>query len=265
MKHDAAVDWQRYGDEDPYFGVLSDPRFKGKKLDEAARTDFMATGERHADNLLRIVGETLGEFPRAMALDFGCGVGRLTQGLARHFATVVGLDVAEGMLAEARWNAELDSLANLEYHSSLDPSQIMPRSYDLVHSYIVLQHIPVEIGEPIVAKLVDAVSEGGVGALHMTIMPASGQRRIAVQNWIKRNKITRMIANVALRRPVNSPAMEMNLYRTERIVEILARSGIQRFSCLRVDDWGSIGLFILFKRDSGPAAQVPWSNPVRSK
>ena len=78
----------------------------------------------------------------------GCGVGRVTQGLALHFDNVVGVDVAPGMLAEARRNAQIDGLTNVDYHSSLDPERFAPRSYDFVHSYIVLQHIPVEIGEP---------------------------------------------------------------------------------------------------------------------
>jgi hypothetical protein len=61
----------------------------------------------------------------------------------------------------------------------------------------------------------------------------------------------------------NSPAMEMNLYRTERIIDLLARSGIERFHCVHVDDWGAIGLFFIFRREQGDAGKSPWSNPVR--
>jgi 2-polyprenyl-3-methyl-5-hydroxy-6-metoxy-1,4-benzoquinol methylase len=262
LKHDAQTDWKRYGDHDPYFGVLSDPRFRGKTLDGSLRQEFFASGKAHAENLLQVIGQTLHDCPRGEALDFGCGVGRLTQGLAQFFSKVVGLDVAPGMIAEARRNAEIDGVSNVEYHSSLDMTQFTPRRYDLVHSYIVLQHIPVQIGEAIIKNLIEAVSEGGIGALHITILPAKGSNRIALRNWIKRNKLMRLLANLAMRHPLNSPAMEMNMYRVERIIEMLAQSGIERFSCLRVDDWGSIGLFVLFRRDSSPTGKVPWSNPV---
>jgi hypothetical protein len=131
----------------------------------------------------------------------------------------------------------------------------------MIHSYIVLQHIPVRIGEPIIAKLIESVREGGIGALHMTILPPTGAWRSAGRNMLKRFKFTRVIANIVFRRRWNALAMEMNLYRTERIVEMLARSGIERITCIRVDDWGSIGLWFLFKRDVG--SRSPWSNPVR--
>src|SRR5690606_33503525 len=113
--------------------------------------------------------------------------------------------------------------------------------YDFVHSYIVLQHIPVSTGEEIIERLIAAVKPGGMGALHMTIAPAKGKLTISVRNLVKRNRLLRAVGNVTKGRPWNSPAMEMNLYRTERIIDLLARSGIHRFYCIYVDDWGSVG------------------------
>ena len=40
--------------------------------------------------------------PHHQALDFGCGVGRLTQALAEHFERVAGVDIAASMIARAR-------------------------------------------------------------------------------------------------------------------------------------------------------------------
>lgn len=262
LNHNAATDWKRFGETDPYFGVLSNPKYQGRTLSEELRGNFFLSGERHVDLLFEVMEDCFGDFPRGRALDFGCGVGRITQAMAAKFDTVVGLDISPGMLAEARRNAAESGLANIDYRDSLDPDCLKSFSYDLVHSYIVLQHIPVHVGEPIIEKLINAVRPGGIGALHLTIAPGSGHLAAALRNTIKRNRLLRVLGNLAKRRPWNSPAMEMNLYRTERIVELLARSGIERFHCVHVDDWGSVGLFFLFRRGLNETGRSPWSNPV---
>lgn len=262
FNHEASRDWERFGETNPYFGVLSDPRYQGRDLNEEMRSKFFASGQRHVGLLFKVIEDCFGDFPRGQALDFGCGVGRIAQALAAEFDTVVGLDISPAMLAEARRNAAKSGLANMVYESSLDPDCLRPCSYDLVHSYIVLQHIPVQTGEPIIERLINAVRPGGIGALHMTIAPAHGRFAAALRNWMKRNRLLRIIGNLAKGRHWNSPAMEMNLYRTERIIDLLAGSGIERFHCIHVDDWGSIGLFFLFRRELGEAGKSPWSNPV---
>ena len=263
FNHDAAEDWKRLGETNPYYGVLSDPRYQGQRLSSELQEKFFRSGERHVDLLLGVLADSFGEPPRRRAVDFGCGVGRISQALAARFETVVGLDISPAMLAEARRNAADRSLANLHYESSLAADVLTPRSFDLVHSYIVLQHIPVHVGEPIIRRLIDAVAPGGVGALHMTITPARDRLKPALANMVKRNRLLRIAGNVARRRRWDSPAMEMNLYRPERIIEMLAHSGIERFHCVHVDDWGSIGLFFLFRRPVDASGKSPWSNPVR--
>jgi SAM-dependent methyltransferase len=265
LSHRASDDWKRYGKEDPYFGVLSDARYRGRELNDDLRNEFFTSGRQHVETIVQVLRETFGDVPRGTALDFGCGVGRLSQPMASVFDHVIGADVSDGMLSEARKNASLADIRNVEYRNSSNLDWLQPRSFDLVHSYIVFQHIPVETGEPIIAKLIDAVKEGGIGALHITIVPAQKRLRAAIRNGIKRNRLSRIVGNVAVGRPWNAPAMEMNLYRTERIIEMLVRSGIERFSCIRVDDWGSEGLFFLFKRQLGEGSKSPWSNPSEAE
>src|ERR1700675_2485116 len=83
--------WDSLGAIDPMWTVLSDPTKLGHGWDESA---FFATGVDEINELvarLRHHGMTAtGE----RALDFGCGVGRLTQALAAHFAQVTGVDIA---------------------------------------------------------------------------------------------------------------------------------------------------------------------------
>jgi len=78
---------------------------------------------------------------RARALDFGCGLGRLTQPLAAHFDEVHGVDIAESMIEGARrYNRHG---ARVTYHvNTRDDLCVFPDdSFDLILSYVTLQHI----------------------------------------------------------------------------------------------------------------------------
>src|SRR5579862_7667567 len=74
-------DWEGLAERDALWAILTDESKAGGKWDLA---EFMATGEAeiHAVmNHLAAIGHTPDR--NAAALDFGCGVGRLTQALAR--------------------------------------------------------------------------------------------------------------------------------------------------------------------------------------
>ena len=64
--------------------------------------EFFATGEAEFAHVSR-VAETLGRpGRRGRALDFGCGVGRLTRALGERFESAIGVDISAGMVEQAR-------------------------------------------------------------------------------------------------------------------------------------------------------------------
>ena len=65
----------------------------------------MDSGRRKADRVIRWLDALETPVLRRRALDFGCGIGRATIPLAGHFDEVVGVDVAPGMIEQARSNA----------------------------------------------------------------------------------------------------------------------------------------------------------------
>jgi SAM-dependent methyltransferase len=81
---------------------------------------------------------------RERALDFGCGVGRLTRSLAEHFDEVVGVDIAKEMVDQARL-LNADAL-NCRFDVAREPelTGYDDASFDLVFSRLVLQHLPDE-------------------------------------------------------------------------------------------------------------------------
>jgi len=64
--------------------------------------EFLESGEHQIEDALQH-GKKLG-FPLSFesALDFGCGVGRLTRALAGRFKTCVGVDISPAMIQQAR-------------------------------------------------------------------------------------------------------------------------------------------------------------------
>src|SRR4029450_1971208 len=88
--------------EDPLWAVYVAPGTKGGKWDVDA---FFALGREEVDGVFAEF-QRLGLSPgRQRALDFGCGVGRLSQALAEHVDEVIGIDISPTMLEKAR---ELD-------------------------------------------------------------------------------------------------------------------------------------------------------------
>src|SRR5258706_3969075 len=91
--------WEKFARTDPLWAVLTAPGKAGNRWQVG---EFFATGRQEADAVLARVAALYPALRRGHALDFGCGVGRLSQGLAPHFARVTGVDLSARMVALAR-------------------------------------------------------------------------------------------------------------------------------------------------------------------
>jgi SAM-dependent methyltransferase len=160
-----ARDWDELAELDPLWAVLSGPEFThgGGRVDE-----FFATGAGEVSGALDIARE-LGRPERfGRALDFGCGVGRLSRALAARFDRCVGVDVSPRMLDAAR---ELNAdVANAEFvlNSRPDLSGFETGSFDLVYSSIVLQHLQSQTEiERFISEFVRLLSDGGLAVFQV--------------------------------------------------------------------------------------------------
>jgi ubiquinone/menaquinone biosynthesis C-methylase UbiE len=129
--------WEDMGRLDPCYAVLTraEKRFGRWDLKE-----FFATGEQEITQLMESAAALGVPKGRVRALDFGCGVGRLTQALAAHFDECVGIDISDSMVNQAR---ELSDKANCRFVLNDRPSLPFPdQHFDLIYTSIVLQHVP---------------------------------------------------------------------------------------------------------------------------
>jgi SAM-dependent methyltransferase len=251
VKDNPSSSWEHFGKKDPYYGVLSDERFRNQNLSEENRRLFFQLGEEHVGQVLQAVQKHFGSFrSQGKALDFGCGVGRLLIPMATHFGQVIGMDISPAMLSEAESNFNAMGIQNATLlRSDDDLSWGKLQNLDFVHSYIVFQHIPVENGQNLFFRLVDALAPGGIAALHVTLFrPSSPQRRLIQQlrkNFIPLNWLINFLRN----QPLDEPMMQMNDYNMSYICHELARRNINDVHLqLVTNEDGHVGAYVFFKK-----------------
>lgn len=160
--------YEELGRTDPLYAVLTHKRFRNNRWDPDA---FFSSGVREIGRMLEHV-EKLG-FPLRFdrALDFGCGVGRLSQALADHFQEVVGVDISASMLEEARsHNRHGDRIRFIE-NTTDDLAVLENDCLDLVYSSITLQHIPPEFASNYIREFFRVLKPGGLACFHVPTGP----------------------------------------------------------------------------------------------
>lgn len=77
---------------------------------------------------------------RDSILDFGCGIGRITEFMAKDFKNVIGMDISLTMLAQGR--KRLKAYNNVKFLETDGVNiPLSEDSIDFVFSYLVFQHI----------------------------------------------------------------------------------------------------------------------------
>lgn len=218
--------WIELGDKDPYFGVLTDRKFRADEI-EANREDFFESGGNYVSETLALIDRHCGPVDYGRALDFGCGVGRLTLPLARRFREAVGIDVSPGMIREAVANAAAAEVGNAVFQLTDDELGGVEGQFNFINTYIVLQHIPVRRGLAIIERLAGLLAPGGVASLHFTVDRQQGRVRDALYWAQTRLPVVHKAANLLRRRRIGEPLMQMNEYPLPTVLELLHRHGIR--------------------------------------
>uniref|UniRef100_A0A8C4SX45 Zgc:162396 n=1 Tax=Erpetoichthys calabaricus TaxID=27687 RepID=A0A8C4SX45_ERPCA len=56
-------------------------------------------------------------FPHVLAVDIGCGTGQVSRSLAPHFEKIIGVDISEAQLEEARKETNLTNVKYIKCHA----------------------------------------------------------------------------------------------------------------------------------------------------
>jgi SAM-dependent methyltransferase len=211
--------WRRWGETDPYFGVLTNARFR-KDVIADHRDAFWSSGQAYVAERMATAEHHFGPFLKDRALDFGCGVGRLSLPMAQQFNAVVGLDISPAMMNEARRCATEAGISNLDVRLSDDQLSAADGKFDLVMSCMVLQHIPARRGMLLIRGLLERTRQYGVIALHVCT-DRSDTLPSAFRYWAQCSVPgAHWLTNLARRRPSTEPLMQMNAYPLHHILQL---------------------------------------------
>lgn len=128
--------WEANAKLDALWAVLS---LDGKLGDGWNEGAFFQTGQQEIEEVFHFMeGSHIAVPPFVTALDFGCGVGRLTQALAGRVSHIVGVDISGEMIRRARIY-----FPHITFHLNEkdDLSDFETESIDLIYTNIVLQHL----------------------------------------------------------------------------------------------------------------------------
>ena len=214
---DVQQNWEAFAKTDPLWSILSDDSTRGNRWDVDA---FFATGRAEIDGLLADLAQRGLTPTRRRAVDFGCGVGRLSQALARHFEEVIGIDISPTMIDLAR-SHDTSGKCRFLVNTSTDLPGIPPSTVDLVYTNIVLQHNEVPAIEAFLRSLARLVAPGGVFAFQLPSERASMVRRLLVP--LLPMKLLRLWRR---RYWKGGPEMMMNGIRKDRVVRIVEGEGL---------------------------------------
>jgi SAM-dependent methyltransferase len=154
------VNFEGFAQVDPLWAICTDSQKRGRRW---TKEQFFATGELEINRImeyLRSLGLSLLETD--VALDFGCGVGRLTGALSQYFKRCCGVDISPTMIQLAK-----------DFHSNnprcsfwlneVDDLRRFPDGYfGFIYTSITLQHIPVRYVQKYLLELVRVLKAGGI-------------------------------------------------------------------------------------------------------
>ena len=145
--------------DDPLWTVLSDNEKRGGKWDE---TEFYGTGEGVIDDLESRLTRLGLELKGDRAIDFGCGVGRLTFPLGKRFASCYGIDISQSMIEFANSRIERGPNCQFIVNTTTQLPTFEIASIDFIYSAIVFQHIAPRYTREYLRTFSDALKPGAL-------------------------------------------------------------------------------------------------------
>ncbi|WP_417612815.1 class I SAM-dependent methyltransferase [Owenweeksia hongkongensis] len=221
--------WNAYGKKDPYYGVLTHEEFKDENLNDENLQKFFDTGKKYVNHLFEIIEKHIvKDFKPSNILDFGCGTGRLSIPLAQRGKHVVGMDISPDMLEEGRKNADKFGVHNINFVISDDSmSALADQKFDLINSYIVLQHMNLDRGMQIIKRMLQILEPGGVGALQVAYLNKKPREKRLAAYLRYRVPLVNNVLNVLTGAPFNRPLMQMNSYNMNEVMGLMQENGVE--------------------------------------
>jgi SAM-dependent methyltransferase len=237
---DTDADWRTLGETQPYWAVLSHPDYRTESLTPARIEAFYQSGRDYIGQVLDWLEDATGSRPAGPALDFGCGVGRLTEAMAEHVSSVTGVDVSPGMLELARGRG-----GRAVYIEALPEGR-----FDWINSFIVFQHIPPARGLELIDVLLARLAPGGFVSLQVTTW--FEDRHQPPESAPRRDLFGRRKPAPDWRLAHETGSIFMYTYDLSEVVRRLNLAGLDELKLVHTDHDGHHGVIILGRQATQP-------------
>ena len=215
---DVQKTYEKYGKEDPLYAVLSRKDAKDNNWDV---DEFFAAGRAEITEAMSHLSKLGVSVNKGRAMDFGCGVGRLTQALCEEFERAVGIDISYSMVESAEKHNKFGDRCQYLVNTTDDLAQLDDASFDLVYSNISLQHSPPEASSKYIAEFFRILRPAGVALFQVPSGPRHNPGSLGARIYsIKRGPLRRFWKRIR-----GMPPVEIH-YINQSIVEgIIEASG----------------------------------------
>jgi len=157
--------WEMLGKEDPLWAIFTRADKRGGRWD---LQEFMETGEQAVVRYYELISKHAhrpGTFSHV--LDFGCGAGRLTFAWGKRAKRVTGVDISAPILQIAKNNLAGKEHIDFILNQSDDLRVFKERQFDLVFSFVCLQHMPWALAAGYISEFSRICQPGGVVAFQL--------------------------------------------------------------------------------------------------
>lgn len=155
--------WESLGSSEPYWSTITQPQYKSEIFLSNSQ-EFYDSGYHSAELLFAFMRRnSIDPIKIRNCLEVGCGVGRMTQSLSKHFPMITAIDVSSFHLEIAEKLFTFNKIENTEFiHLNGISDYEKLGNYDLIISLITLQHNPPPLIGYILEKLLSKLNNAGI-------------------------------------------------------------------------------------------------------
>lgn len=210
--------WEGLAQADPLWAICTDPARRNGRWD---RDEFFATGEAEIATVMACLDSLQLKAERsAPALDFGCGVGRLTRALAAYFPECWGVDISPTMVRLAtEFNHDFPQ-CRFALNESGDLRKFQDGQFGFVYSSIVLQHIQPRHSKRYMSELVRVLKPGGILIVQILDQFRAG----VIARWRQALGVRRRLRKLTSRRN-GTHSMELHCIREDEVRRVVESAG----------------------------------------
>lgn len=232
MENKYREQWEKLGDSDPYWAVLTDPTKKGGKWD---KDEFFKSGETEIEHVLSNLKKLGKELIFITALDFGCGTGRLSRALAKRFEKVIAVDISSSMLHEAqKANHQFENIDFI--HNVSEGLAVVPSgSINFLYSNIVLQHMPANGQIHFIKEFCRVLRPGG-SIVFQTPCSSNLKTWTGWLHMLVNNNVLNLVRKIKYG---SEGIMEIHTLKQEKVLEILHQEDMDTIHVEIYDSAGS--------------------------